>query len=137
MRQSYNNKQNGEIVVIIAVTLGTLFCIGFAFWFFPTYSVWSQAKYGEAELRKSEWNKQVLVEEARANFESAKMLSQAEIERAKGVAEANKIIGESLSGNEAYLRYLWINQLGKETNNVIYVPTEANLPILEATRHTK
>ena len=58
-----------------------------------------------------------------------------EVERAKGVASANKIIGDSLKDNEAYLRYLWITDM---TNNkapsVIYVPTEANIPILEAGR---
>lgn len=50
----------------------------------------------------------------------------------------NKIIGESLKNNEAYLRYLWINDLGNNAGKtVVYIPTEANLPILEATRHVK
>ena len=68
--------------------------------------------------------------------ESAKMLGEAEVERARGVAEANKIIGESLHNNEAYLRYLWINGLKDNGHapQVIYVPTEAGLPILEAGR---
>jgi hypothetical protein len=50
------------------------------------------------------------------------------------VAKANKIIGDSLTGNEGYLRYLWIQ--GLQTNNmqVVYVPTEANLPIMESRR---
>jgi len=59
-------------------------------------------------------------------------LADAEIERARGVAGANKIIGESLKNNDAYLRYLWIQGLQDKDNNVIYVPTEAGLPILEA-----
>jgi hypothetical protein len=54
------------------------------------------------------------------------------VERARGVAEANKIIGESLKGNEAYLRWQWIQNLESGSNSVIYVPTEAGLPILEA-----
>ena len=54
------------------------------------------------------------------------------MERAKGVAEANRIIGESLKGNESYLRYLWIQNLESGSNSVVYVPTEAGLPILEA-----
>jgi len=70
----------------------------------------------------------------RVHYESAKNLAKAEIERAKGVAEANKIIGESLKGNEAYLRYLWIQSLSDGHSETIYVPTEANLPVLEATR---
>lgn len=62
------------------------------------------------------------------------MLAAAEVERAKGVAEANRIIGESLKNNEGYLRYLWIQGLQDGSSEVIYVPTEASLPILEATR---
>ena len=67
-------------------------------------------------------------------MESAELLAQAEITRAKGVAQANKIIGDSLKENEAYLRYLWINGLESNNPTVIYVPTEAGLPILEAGR---
>lgn len=37
----------------------------------------------------------------------------------------------NFSINEGYLRYLWIDKLGAG-NQVIYVPTEAGLPILEA-----
>ena len=87
----------------------------------------SQIK-GEGELLKQESQKKVLIEKAKAKLEVAKLSAQSEIERAKGVAEANKIIGESLKNNEAYLRYLWINALNENQQNVIYVPTEANLP---------
>jgi regulator of protease activity HflC (stomatin/prohibitin superfamily) len=77
----------------------------------------------------------VAVAEAKAKMESAELLAQAEITRAKGVAAANEIIGKSLSNNEAYLRYLWIQNLENTKNNqIIYVPTEAGLPILESTR---
>jgi len=70
-------------------------------------------------------------------MESAKSLAQAEVERAKGVAEANEIIGESLKGNESYLHYLWIMGLQDGSSEVIYIPTEANMPILEAGRFGK
>lgn len=100
----------------------------------PIYNVWRAGQSGLAELRKAEQNRQIAIEEAKAKMESAKMLSEAEIVRARGVAEANKIIGDSLKGNEAYLRYLWIDGLNRNNQNVIYVPTEAGLPILEAGR---
>ena len=70
--------------------------------------------------------------EAEAKKESARALAEAEVIRAEGVAKANSIIGESLRGNESYLRYLWIQTLNDNPQNVIYVPTEAGLPILEA-----
>jgi len=69
-----------------------------------------------------------------AKKESSKALADAEAIRAEGVARANKIIGDSLSGNEGYLRYLWIQSLQSSKMQVVYVPTEANLPILESRR---
>lgn len=90
---------------------------------------------GEADLLESESSKKIAIESAKAKLESAKLLAQAEIERAKGVAEANKIIGDSLKNNEAYLRYLYISNLEKAEQSgaqVIYIPTEAGLPILES-----
>ena len=72
--------------------------------------------------------------DGRGDSESADLLAQAEVKRAEGVAKANKIIGESLKDNEAYLRYLWVNNLENSQNQVIYIPTEAGLPIMEADR---
>lgn len=98
------------------------------------YWVWSAKMSGRAELAKAEGNRQIATLEAKAKKESATELSEAEIIRARGVAEANKIIGESLKGNEGYLRYLWIQSLEHSEGKVIYVPTEAGLPVLEASR---
>lgn len=102
---------------------------------YPPYSIWEQEMYGKAELAKAQSTRQIAVAEAKAKEESAHLLAQAEVIRAKGVAEANTIIGDSLKNNEAYLRYLWIEGLkedAKEGTRVVYIPTEAGLPILEA-----
>ncbi|AFH20836.1 hypothetical protein SPN9TCW_003 [Salmonella phage SPN9TCW] len=98
----------------------------------PYYNVWSSNLSGKASLARATQDRQIAVQEALAKKESAKMLADAEIERAKGVAKANQIIGDSLRNNEEYLRYLWIDGLQQNKSQVIYVPTEANLPILEA-----
>ncbi|HEY0840282.1 MAG TPA: hypothetical protein VGD74_08850 [Vulgatibacter sp.] len=98
----------------------------------PHYNVWQQEMSGRAALAKATQDRQIAVEEARAKHESAKALADAEVERAKGVAKANQIIGDSLKGNESYLRYLWIDSIGGGRSSVIYVPTEAGLPLLEA-----
>lgn len=100
----------------------------------PQYNVYTERTQGEAELQRANYSKQVAVQEAQAKMDAAKLLAQAEVERAKGVAKANQIIGDSLHNNEDYLRYLFVNNLEHTQNQVIYVPTEANLPILEATR---
>lgn len=96
------------------------------------YDVWSERKTGEAELARAESNRKIKTLEAKAFEESAAYLANAEIIRAKGVAESNKIIGDSLKGNESYLRYLWITSLQTSNKEIVYIPTEANLPILEA-----
>lgn len=89
-------------------------------------------------LAHAQSSKEVAVAEAKAKMESAELLAQAEVMRAIGVAKANKIIGESLKGNESYLRYLWIQNLeGHGNEQIIYIPTEAGLPILEANRLKK
>lgn len=122
----------GGIMVAIISSLIIIAIIWGGFALYANYSIWSSAKHGEAELKKAEWTRQIAVKEALAKKDASIMLAQAEIERAKGVAEANKIIGESLKNNEAYLRYLWVDSLQHTTNKIVYVPTEGGLPILEA-----
>ncbi len=119
----------GIIGGIVAVILG-------AMWAWPTYNVYSQRMAGQAMLAHAQSAKEVAVAEAKAKMESAELLAKAEVTRAKGVAAANEIIGQSLKGNEAYLRYLWIIDVAAAGTDktVVYVPTEANLPILEANR---
>ena len=103
----------------------------------PVYNVWQQEMTGKAELSRAEQNRQIRIQEAKAKREAAVFEAEAEVERAKGVAQANKIIGESLNENENYLRYLWIQSLNDGNAETIYVPTEANLPILEADRFSQ
>lgn len=124
-------------VFVVGVFVGLL---SLTMWGCPNYNVYQSRLAGQAELQQATWNRQIKVQEAEAAQESAKHLAQAEIERAKGVAQANTIIGDSLKGNEDYLRYLWIHNLAEaeaKGAEVIYIPTEANLPLLEATRKAK
>jgi hypothetical protein len=115
--------------IIIGVTATMAGC--------PQYNVYEQRTQGEAELQRANYSKQVAVQEAQAKMDAAKLLAAAEVERAKGVAKANQIIGDSLHNNEDYPRYLFVNNLEHTKNQVIYIPTEANMPILEATRIKK
>jgi len=98
----------------------------------PKYGVYMKSMNGKAELAEAESNRKIKTLEAEAAQESAKYLANAEVIRAEGVAKSNKIIGDSLQGNESYLHYLWIQGLQHDGATTVYVPTEANLPILEA-----
>lgn len=122
------------IVVGLVITLITAFILSLMFGI-PIYNRWRASMAGQAELNQAEYNRQIATLEAKQKMESAEYLNKAEIIRAEGVAKANKIIAEGLGGPEGYLRYLWIQALSqdnKATPQVIYIPTEAGMPILEA-----
>jgi regulator of protease activity HflC (stomatin/prohibitin superfamily) len=129
--------QEGEAIGFILLALGIVVVVVFFMWIYPSMKPWWAEQEGKSELAQAEQNRHIAVLEATAKEESALHLAQAEINRAKGVAEANRIIGESLKGNEDYLRYLWIVDVAGSSvdKTVVYVPTETNLPILEATRN--
>jgi len=100
------------------------------------YNVWSEEMMGKAEFAKAEQNRRIKIEEAKANLEAEKLNAKAEVERAKGAAEAIKIENGSLT--PTYIQYLWVRQQTNLNNKtVIYIPTETNLPLLEATRTNK
>jgi regulator of protease activity HflC (stomatin/prohibitin superfamily) len=123
----------------VIIFIGILGFIAFLMFGIPAMKPWWAEQTGKAELAQAEQNRQIAVKEAQAKADSAILLAQAEVSRAKGVAQANQIIGESLKNNEDYLRYLWITDVAGSSvdKTVVYVPTETNLPILEATRSIK
>ena len=99
----------------------------------PPYRVWSEGMKGKAEFMRAEQNRKIKIEEAKANLDAEKLNAQAEVERAKGAAEAIKIENGSLT--PTYIQYLWVRQQNANSNNrIIYIPTEAGLPVLEAGR---
>jgi regulator of protease activity HflC (stomatin/prohibitin superfamily) len=62
-------------------------------------------------------------------LEQARKDAEIEVARARGAAQAQKIVRATLS--DSYLEYLWIKTLNKNPN-VIYVASEANLPIVKS-----
>lgn len=133
-----NNHQQVDItpstfkLIVLAIIV---LILAIAAWAFvrPWYNVWSQEMEGKAEFAKAEQNRKIKIEEARANYEAEKLNAQAEIERAKGAAQAIKIENGSIT--PTYIQYLWVRQQADKANKtLIYVPTEGNLPILEASR---
>ena len=103
----------------------------------PKYNVWRSdiaiqkaENYGKAEMAQAEQNRMILIEEAKANLEAQKLNSEAEVERAKGMARAIEIENGKLT--ERYIHYLWVRNIDKMDGEKIYIPTEANMPLLEA-----
>jgi len=125
-----NKKAQGDGWIWFRTLLIILIIITLPFICYPIYNVWEKGLSGKAQLREAEWNKQIAIEEARAEKESAILKKEADIIRAEGIAEANKIIAVSLTPE--YIKWKWVEGLQDGSSEVIYVPTEANLPILEA-----
>lgn len=108
-------------VVVVAV-------LAFLFWFFPTYNVWQAGLSGKAALMRAEQEKQIQIEQAKAELESAKLR-----------AEAIEIVGEASKQYPEYRTQEFIGAFGEAIKSgaidqIIYVPTEANIPIVEAGR---
>ena len=127
-------QQNGFIDSTVAlIVVGAVVIIGGLAFGLPQYNVWTKTLNGKALLQEQEYVRQVKVLEAKALKDSATLQAEAEIERARGAAEANKILGESVKGNSEYLQYLYIQNLENSNNSkqktVIYVPTERGIPI--------
>ena len=125
------NRNVGCSVAGVLIGVAVLLLAMFAY---PQYRVYSQRLSGEAALAEAQSSRQVAILEARAKKESAIALAQAEVIRADGAAKANRILQNSLGGPEGYLRYLQIQALEGSKATLIYVPTEAGLPVTEARR---
>jgi len=99
----------------------------------------------QLNLYRANTEKQAVIADQRAQSEAAEFAAksavtqatakaEAMIIEARGLAESQQIIAATLTPE--YIRYLYIKALEGNPNQVIYVPTEAGLPILEAGRST-
>ena len=95
------------------------------------------------DLYRAETAKRSRVAEARAESDAAQYqadraveIAQAEAEadreRAAGIADANRTIANSLTPE--YIRWYFIDRLDDVEGQIIYVPTEGNVPITDAGR---
>lgn len=113
------------IIIVVGAIVGSALV-------WPHYNVYSKEMKGKAALAEAEFSKKITIEEAKAELESAQLKKQTEIIRAEGIAEANRIIADSIT--PAYIQYKFVEGLNDGNTEVIYVPTEANIPIMEAGR---
>ena len=121
-----NRKDQIPLVGCIVVSVGgvvLLILLGFGW---PLYSVWKAGMTGQAKLRQAEQEKQILIEQARAEKEAAELR-----------AEAIEIIGAAAQKYPEYRQQEFIGAFAEAIQSdaveqIIYVPTEANIPITEA-----
>lgn len=105
---------------------GVLMVIALLMFIMPQYGVWQQGLKGEAELARAEQSRQILIEQAKAERESAKYR-----------AEAIAIVGKAAKDYPEYRYQEFLGAFGEafregSIHQVVYVPTEGMVPITEA-----
>jgi regulator of protease activity HflC (stomatin/prohibitin superfamily) len=114
--------------VCVGTVIFVVLLMAFGFWFIPVYGVWKAGLTGKAALMRAEQEKQIQIEQAKAELESAKLRAQ-----------AIEIVGQASKDFPEYRTQEFIGAFGEAVksgaiNQIIYVPTEANIPIVEAGR---
>ena len=118
-------------VVYGAVGLGTLIAI-WSILIEPFWNVWASHKQGQADLQRAKNEQQIQIAEAQSRLDAAELNKKAAIIEAQAVAAQVEAIGKQLTQHDLYLKWQWIKMMEDTNNTTIYVPTEANIPILEA-----
>lgn len=115
---------------VIAGAVGVSVFIGVILGY-QEFKVYSSAQSGIARLKESESSKQILVQQALAEKEAASLK-----------ADAIRIMGQAAKEFPEYRNQEFIAAFGDalkdgKISQIIYVPTEANIPILEAGKRTQ
>lgn len=122
-----------DITAIVWIVLAVVVLIGWTLFGMPMWRVWAQRKQGEADLQQAHKEQQIQVSKAQGRLDAAAINKQAAIIEAEAVAAQIETIGQTLTKHDLYLKWQWIKMMEERPeSSVIYVPTEANLPILEA-----
>lgn len=116
----------------IAMSVAIVGILLFILFGYPVWNVWSSRKAGEAELQEAMNYQKIQIAEAQSRLDAAEINKEAAIIEAQAVAAQVREIGAQLTQHDLYLRWQWIKMMEDRDGETIYVPTEANLPILEA-----
>lgn len=124
----------GWIIWIVGGVFGLI-----SFWTlfgYPKWNVWASHQKGLADLQQAKNEQQIQIAQAQSRLDAAQLNKQAAIIEASAVAAQIKEIGTELNEHDLFLRWQWIKMMEDQDSDTktIYIPTEANLPILEARR---
>ena len=123
-----------DTTIFQIVLLVFVFLILFWMWLGPHYKVWKAHMDGKADLARAQNEQQIQVAEAQGRLTAAEANKKAAIIEAEAVCAQIEIIGENVKNHPLYLTWQWIEMMKHREGATIYVPTEANLPVLEAGR---
>ena len=124
--------QRGQMTTggIAACIMTGLLFTAFLFWVFPVWNVWAEELSGKAMLKKAEQEKLIMIETAKAEKDSA-------VYRAAAI----ETIGKMAQKYPEYRQQEFLGAVGEaliegNINQILYIPTEAMMPITEAGKRT-
>lgn len=134
-----NRKGESEALVIGALAVLIVGALIVILWVWPHYTLWSTKMAGEARTVQAEHEGAARLAQAESEKKIQIEGAKAEVESAKLRAEAIQIVGKASQEYPEYRTQEFIGAFAealKEGNisQIIYVPTEANIPIIEAGR---
>ena len=97
------------------------------------YRAWHHDKKVMIHVSEIDFRKHRIKGRAKDEVISASF-DEAEQEAASKQAEANRILGESIRQYPESMEQKWVEAIEKTSNQVIYLPTEASVPITESAR---
>ncbi|NNH34222.1 hypothetical protein HLH12_01285 [Acinetobacter sp. NIPH 2377] len=127
---NYSRQLNISPFVILTALICFIILIILILFGWPHYKVWKQGMDGQAALAEAEQSKMIQVQVAKAELESAKLRAQ-----------AIQLVGQAAKDYPEYRKQEFIGAFGEALRDgriqqIIYVPTEANIPIVEAGKNT-
>ena len=131
MKKIRNEKGDALMLLVIAMVVFSVATIAVLMFVIPKWNVWRAGLQGEALKMKAEQTKQILVTQAQAELDAAGLRAQA-IEK----------IGAMAQRYPEYRQQEFIGAFAEalhegNIHQIIYVPTEAGIPIIEASRLAK
>ena len=137
----FDDNGYGEIsVIVFVIAIGLFVCILFATgWGWAHFRLWKVQYTGKALEIEKKYKGQAILAEAKSARMARVEAARAEKEAAQLTADAIKIVGEMAKKYPEYRNQEFILSFGEalregNINQVVYVPTEANIPIMEAGR---
>ena len=127
---NYSRQLNISPFAILSALICFIILIILILFGWPHYKVWKQGMDGQAALAEAEQSKMIQVQVAKAELESAKLRAQ-----------AIQLVGQAAKDYPEYRKQEFIGAFGEALRDgriqqIIYVPTEANIPIVEAGKNT-
>lgn len=125
-----NENGNTMAVVISSIVVGII-AIALLMFLIPTWSVWQQNMKGKAKLAKASQERQILIEQAKAEDQAADFL----------VSAISKV-GQAAKDFPEYRQQVFVQAYAEALANdsidqIVYVATEAGIPITESRRLAK